>query len=226
MSSVGGFDDTGERTRRIPRPLDPIEVRILGCLLEKQQTTPEYYPLTLNALVAACNQKSNREPAMEIAERDVAAALDRLQDLKFVWRVVGGRAVRFEHNLDRRWAFTKPEKSLVTLLLLRGAQTLGELRGRSDRMYNFETVEEVENTLREMSESTEPLVAELPRRSGQKESRWTHLVSGAPVDVPETTHETRTSGGGESLVARIERLEGVVQRLSEELESLKRSLGS
>src|SRR3954451_8493528 len=137
FSSVTTFDS--ERKPRVlpARELDPIELRILGSLMEKQLSTPEYYPLTLNALVAACNQKSNREPVMELGESEVQRALDRLQDEKLVWRVVGGRAVRFDHNLDTVWHLKRTEKALLTLLFLRGPQTTGELRGRSDRLQTF-----------------------------------------------------------------------------------------
>src|SRR3954465_8282760 len=150
----------GERKpRRLPaRELDPIEIRILGSLMEKQLSTPEYYPLTLNALLAAANQKSNREPVLELSESDVQRALDRLQDEKLAWRVMGGRAVRFDHNLDKVWHLKAAEKAILTLLFLRGPQTPGELRGRSDRLHKFESVSEVEETLRDMSQHSEPLV--------------------------------------------------------------------
>ena len=120
VSSVTNLD--GERKpRKLPaRELDAIELRVLGCLMEKQLATPEYYPLTLNALVAACNQKSNREPVMELAESDVQRALDRLQDEKLVWKVLGGRAVRWDHNLDKAWQLDHPTKAIVTLLFGRG----------------------------------------------------------------------------------------------------------
>src|SRR5476651_1158286 len=119
------------------RPLDPAEIRILGSLLEKQLNTPEYYPLTLNALVAACNQKSNRDPVMELGDGEVESALMRLQDEKLVWRVLGGRSVRFDHNLPSMWHIDPADRALLTLLFLRGPQTPGELRGRSDRLYAF-----------------------------------------------------------------------------------------
>src|SRR5947199_4179154 len=122
VSSVTNLD--GERKpRKLPaRELDATELRVLGSLMEKQLATPEYYPLTVNALVAACNQKSNREPVMELSDVDVQRALDRLQDEKLVWRVLGGRAVRYDHNLDTLWHLNRREKAVLTLLLLRGAQ--------------------------------------------------------------------------------------------------------
>src|ERR1700736_1734132 len=172
-------DLDGERKpRKLPdRELDAIEVRILGSLAEKQMSTPEYYPLTLNALVAACNQKSNREPVMELSEDDVQRALDRLQEEKLVWKVMGGRAVRWEHNLDTNLQLDRPAKAALTLLFLRGAQTPGELRGRSDRLHSFESIDEVEGTLQRL----DPMVRELPRRPGQKETRWYHTLGGAPA---------------------------------------------
>src|SRR5258707_1120891 len=163
------------------RELDPLEIRILGCLMEKQLATPEYYPLTLNALVTACNQKSNREPVMEVGESDIQRALDRLQDEKLVWKVLGGRATRWDHNLDLTWHLDRPAKAILALLFLRGAQTPGELRGRSDRLHGFETIDDVESTLQRLGHGDDALLRELPRRSGQKETRWMHRLGGAYV---------------------------------------------
>jgi uncharacterized protein YceH (UPF0502 family) len=224
MTFIPTLDTDSKHRPRIPRTLDPIEIRILGSLIEKQLSTPEYYPLTLNALLAACNQKSNREPVMELSEAEVARALDRLQDEKLIWRVMGGRAVRFDHNLDSVWHLNRREKALLALLFLRGPQTSGEMRGRSDRLQSFDTVAEVEETLRDMSAHSEPLVKVLPRRPGQKEERWAHLVGGAIVesapDVSET-HEVR----GEPLAVRVQRLEEQVAMLTSALSDLKTKLG-
>jgi uncharacterized protein YceH (UPF0502 family) len=225
MSYVAPLDDSKQRPR-LPRTLDPVEVRILGSLMEKQLATPEYYPLTLNALVAACNQKSNREPVMELGEADIERALNRLQDEKLVWRVMGGRAVRFDHNLDALWHINRREKAVLTLLFLRGAQTAGELRGRSDRLHTFDSVAEVERLLRDMAVQSEPLVRDLPRRPGQKEERWVHTVGGAVADVaPVTGEESAPRATGEPLSARVQRLEETVAALAEELRSLKAKLG-
>jgi hypothetical protein len=161
---------------RLPRPLDPVECRVLGALLEKEQTTPEYYPLTVNALVAACNQKTNREPVTELTEGEVTAALERLRKNVLVWSSEGARTERWRHALDRRWRLTPATKALVTLLLLRGPQTPGELRGRSERMRRFATPAEVEAALAELAAGREPLARELPRAPGQKENRWTHVA--------------------------------------------------
>lgn len=227
MTFIPTLDTDSKHRPRVPRTLDPIEVRILGSLMEKQLSTPEYYPLTLNALVAACNQKSNREPVLELSEQEIARALDRLQDEKLVWRVMGGRAVRFDHNLDNVWHLNRREKALMTLLFLRGPQTAGELRGRSDRLHSFETVAEVEETLRDMSAHSEPLVRELPRRPGQKEERWAHTTGGAIVETAESapvaseSHESR----GEPLSVRVQRLEDQVATLTSALNELKAKLG-
>src|SRR6266852_4933745 len=219
MTYVPPFDATANARPRLPRDLDPVEVRILGCLMEKQLSTPEYYPLTLNALVAACNQKSNREPVLELGEDEVQRALDRLQDEKLVWKVVGGRAVRYDHNLDANLQLDRPAKAILTLLFLRGAQTPGELRGRSDRLSGFESIGEVEETLQRMA----PLVREIARRSGQKESRWMHTLSGAPTTSPAAAEVGGAST--EPLATRVERLEEQVAALTDELRAFKAKLG-
>lgn len=226
MTFIPTLDTSGKQRPRIPRTLDPIEIRVLGSLMEKQLATPEYYPLTANALVAACNQKSNREPVLELSEAEIQRALDRLQDEKLVWRVLGGRAVRFDHNLDNVWHLNRREKALLTLLFLRGPQTSGELRGRSDRLQTFETVAEVEEVLRDMSTHSEPLVRVLPRRPGQKEERWAHLVGGAIVEAPvESVESSASEVRGEPLSARVTRLEEQVAALTSALNELKAKLG-
>jgi uncharacterized protein YceH (UPF0502 family) len=213
-------DLDGERKpRKLPdRELDATEVRILGSLAEKQMATPEYYPLTLNALIAACNQKSNREPVMELTEGEVQSALDRLQSEKLVWRVMGGRVVRWEHNLDATLQVDRQSKAILTLLFLRGAQTPGELRGRSERLYSFESIAEVEETLQRM----EPMVREIDRRPGQKESRFAQVLSVAPALLPATAE---TGVSTESVSSRLQRLEEQVAALIEELHAFKAKLG-
>jgi len=223
MTYIPDLDAKPQRPR-IPRTLDAVELRVLGSLMEKQLATPEYYPLTLNALVAAANQKSNREPVMELGEDEIQRALDRLQDEKLVWKVMGGRAVRFDHNLDTVWHLNRSEKALITLLFLRGPQTAGELRGRSDRLQQFESVAVVEQLLREMAAHSEPLVQRLARRSGQKEERWAHTVGGeiaepAPVEAPVA------AVGGEPLSTRVANLEERIVTLERILAELKEKLG-
>ena len=216
----------GERKpRRLPaRELDPLEIRILGCLMEKQLATPEYYPLTLNALVAACNQKSNREPVMEVGERDIQRSLDRLQDEKLVWKVLGGRATRWDHNLDLTWHLDRPAKAILALLFLRGAQTPGELRGRSDRLHGFETIDDVEAMLQRLGHGDDALLRELPRRSGQKETRWIHRLGGAYVE-PAVQADDEPAVSGAPLSVRVQRLEDQVATLMTELHELKAKLG-
>ena len=227
MTFIPTLDTDSRHRPRIPRTLDPVEIRILGSLMEKQLSTPEYYPLTLNALVAAANQKSNREPVMELDEAEIQRALDRLQDEKMVWRVMGGRAVRFDHNLDAVWHLKRPEKALLTLLFLRGPQTAGEMRGRSDRLHSFESVAEAEDALRDMAAHSEPLVRQLPRRPGQKEERWAHTVGGAITEsaAPTTAPEPAEVRTGEPLSARVSRLEEQVANLAVALAELKQKLG-
>src|SRR5947208_1313128 len=220
---VAPLDDSQKRPR-LPRTLDATEVRILGSLMEKQLSTPEYYPLTLNALIAACNQKSNREPVMEVGESEVQRALDRLQDEKLVWKVLGGRATRWDHNLDATWHLDRPAKAVIALLFLRGPQTAGELRGRSDRLHSFEAIDDVEATLQRLGSAGDAIVRELPRRPGQKEARWTHILGGAVIDAP-TVEDDVPAAAGEPLSVRVQRLESQVATLMTELRELKAKLG-
>ena len=207
---------------RLPRPLDEIEVRVLGCLLEKQQTTPEYYPLTVNAMIAACNQKSNREPVLELTESQVRSALQSLRNEVLVWPVDGARVERWEHNLDRAWELDASSKAVITVLLLRGPQTPGELRGRTDRMHAFRTPGEVETTLRGLTTGPEPLVIELPRQPGHKENRWMHLATGMPdlAAMAPARDLGHAAAHTEALADRVARLESEITRLSEDLTAL------
>lgn len=215
---------------RVPRMLDAVEIRVLGSLLEKEQTNPETCPLTVNAVLAASNQKTNREPVLELTEDQVVTALDRLRADVLVWRTEGARSERWQQSVSRRWALSPAAKSLLTLLLLRGAQTPGELRTRSGRMHAFASVEETEAALRTLAREEEPLVRELPRRPGQKESRWIHLI-GAVEDVereremPEAPVVAAASTGYSALAARVEELEGRVARLANRLSSVMEQLG-
>jgi uncharacterized protein len=214
---------------RIPRKLDPAEIRVLGSLLEKEQTTPEAYPLTVNSLLLACNQKTNREPVMDLTEGQVIEALERLRQEVLVWRTEGARSEKWQQSVVRRWGLDRAGKALMTLLLLRGAQTPGELRTRSERMHPFASVEEVEEALQRMASMDEPLVIELPRRTGQKEIRWTHLVG--DVAEPTAPAAVRTARFTEpelpagplpgALSARIAKLEEIVAKLAEDVELLK-----
>ena len=153
---------------RIPRKLDPVEVRVLGSLLEKEQTNPETVPMTVNALIAACNQKTNREPVMQLSEDQVVTALDWMRQEVLVWRSEGARTERWQQSVVRRWGLDRAGKALVTLLFLRGAQTAGELRTRSERLHPFATLEETESALRRLAAEDEPLVVELRGAPGRR----------------------------------------------------------
>ena len=213
----------------LPRVLDAVEIRVLGCLLEKQQLTPEYYPLTINALVAACNQRSSREPVMDLSESEVAAALDRLAGHVLVWKSAGARSERWLHNLDRRLELDPAAKAILTLLFLRGAQTPGELRGRAERMHTFATPGEVEDLLRRLAAGAEPIVVELARQPGRKETRWAHLAGGQPeMPAAPAFAEFPAAGPARSteLAERLERLEARVEQLSASLSALLSRLGA
>lgn len=199
---------------KIPRPLDQAEARILGALLEKEQTTPELYPLTVNSLIQACNQKTAREPVMEMSEGAVHGTLRQLLQDEFVLRAEGARVTRWRHSLDLRWQLNPARKAVMTLLLLRGAQTPGELRSRSDRLYGFNTIAELEDTLLSLAALPEPLVRESGKGPGQKEARWTHLLSGQPREETETPAVRRYAADeDEELVPRVADLNRRVREL-------------
>jgi hypothetical protein len=211
---------------RLPRFLDPAEIRVLGSLLEKQLATPEYYPLTVKSLTAACNQRSNRDPVVDMSERDVLLALESLRHEVLVWKVTTGRAERWEQNVDERLGLHRDTKALLSLLLLRGPQTPGELRSRSDRLHPFESLAAVEAALGRMAEGPDPIAAELPRRPGQKEARWVHLLAPLPADEASTDDATAApSQGAEPVSSRVDRLETRIEELAAELSELKRKLG-
>jgi uncharacterized protein YceH (UPF0502 family) len=198
---------------RLPRELDPVEIRVLGCLLEKEQTTPDVYPLSVNALVGACNQKSNRDPVMTLSESDVEATLDRLHAEVMVWPVDGARTRKWRHSLDRMWDLTPQTRAVMAVLLLRGPQTAGEIRSRTERMHRFGSTSEVEAALAGLATGDQPLTVHLARLPGQKEARWNHLVGGRP-STPATVFEPAPSpAGGISLSQRVDDLEARVERL-------------
>jgi hypothetical protein len=206
--------------------LDPTEARVLGALIEKEITTPEYYPLSLNALVNACNQKSSRDPVLQLDESSVREALNRLEVLNFAGSVHDSRVVKFEHHARQRLDLRRPEIAVLCLLLLRGPQTAGELRNRVDRLYNFEDTAAVQTTLERMSRPvTEPetkprpaLVTQLSRRPGEKESRYAHLLSGEPA-APATTTEA-PSASSHIPTEKIERMEAELSDLRTTVETV------
>jgi uncharacterized protein YceH (UPF0502 family) len=160
--------------------LTDTEVRVLGALIEKEITTPDYYPLSRNALVAACNQSSNRNPVVHFDEGSVAQALDSLRDRKLIHQVdkSESRVTKYRHVLYEAMNLGRPAIGVMCVLMLRGPQTVGEIRTRSNRLYDFSSLEEVETTLNSLMSGEPPLVARLPRQSGQKEVRYAHLLSG------------------------------------------------
>lgn len=209
----------------VERPLDPIEIRVLGVLLEKQLTTPDAYPLTLNALVTGCSQKTNREPVMELGPDAVGEALDRLRALQLVFELnTVGRVPHYDHRLDGRWGLTRETRALMALLMLRGPQTVGELRSRSSRLYPFESAAAIEAELRYLAAGEEALVRELEKRPGQKERRWTHLVGDTVVEESGPGESTATPVS-KSIDERMERLESAIEELRSELQSLRDALG-
>lgn len=200
--------------------LSLIETRVLGVLAEKQRTVPDSYPLTLNALVAGCNQKTSRNPLMEATDTDVQAALDSLKGYSLVMETSGGRVSRYEHNIERVLRVPSQSAILLTVLMLRGPQTAGELRIACERMHNFADISSVEAFLDELAaRPAGALVAKMPRLPGARESRWAHLLAGEP---PESTPETRTaSGPQDASLGEMAALKLNVARLEAEVAALK-----
>jgi len=200
-------------------PLHPVEIRVLGSLLEKEVTTPEYYPLTLNALVNACNQKSSRDPVVNYEEEVVQQALALLRHKGLAVRISGAghRVEKYGHSLGERLNLGRRESAVLCVLMLRGPQTAGELRGRTERMYEFTEIADVEHCLESLAQRTpEPLVASMPR------GRWCHLLGGVPDPAQEVV-ESRTQGSAASgLEQRVTELEREVAELKQTLESFRR----
>jgi uncharacterized protein YceH (UPF0502 family) len=207
-------------------PLSNIAVRVLGCLIEKELSTPEYYPLTLNALVNACNQKSNRDPVLTLGDAEVAGALDTLRKMQLaLLSAEGGRSPKYRHILVERLRLNPAELSLLAELLLRGPQTAGELRSRSERMHRFSELATVEETLMELMERTPPLAVLLPRMPGRKEQRYMHTFSGSadPADG-ECEPQTDSRNGALAGSDRIANLEKEVSSLRSEVAELRRAV--
>ena len=198
--------------------LNAVEARILGALIEKDITTPDYYPLSLNALVNACNQRSNREPVMELTEDAVRDALHSLQDKRFAGPASGAdsRVAKYEHRFQEVLNLNRRETAVLCVLLLRGPQTPGELRGRTERLHRFEDLDEVQATLQRLIEHDPPLAAMLPRQPGTKESRYAHLLSG-DVESYQPSPPAAPPYDGDRL-ARLEDEVGDLRRKIGELE--------
>ena len=228
-------DDISSPAQPTPEPLDAVQVRVLGCLIEKEHTTPDYYPLTLNGLITACNQSTNRDPVVSYDERTVMEALESLKVRQFVFQVTmaGARVQKFKHNLERKipW-LEKPEIALLTTLLLRGAQTVGELRQRCERIQIFPDLFAVEDSLKKLmsNEHGEPLAVCFPPGPGRKSALYMHTLSGVP-DAPSTA---ATGPLPISITARPAtmdedwktKIEAELAALRAEVESLKAQLGA
>ena len=206
--------------------LTDIEARVLGSLIEKQVTTPEYYPLTLNALTLACNQKNNRYPVTAYSEQQVADALESLREknLAYVFYGSTSRVPKYKHVMPEVMHLNHAEVALMCVLLLRGAQTLGELRGNASRLHEFASLEEVEQTLEALiSRDTEPLVARLPRQPGQKEGRFAHLLSGEiDIDAAAPAMPIAAAPRRSSLEQKVDELAAEVERLKQQFEEFKK----
>jgi uncharacterized protein len=218
---------------RMPLLLDANEARVLGALIEKEITTPEYYPLSINALVNACNQKSSREPVMQLDEITVRRALSHLEELMLVRQIYDSRVPKFEHQARSRLDLRRPEIAVLTLLMLRGPQTPGELRNRSDRLHTFDDIGAVQSTLERLTrppgeedsaqrKEQGPLVVLLARQPGEKEARYAHTLSGAPEPVKrEAMAGTAVTTAPPAIDnSRIAELEGEVEALRLQVESL------
>jgi uncharacterized protein len=202
--------------------LTAAEVRVLGALIEKGITTPEYYPLSLNALVNACNQKSSRDPVMELSEADVRSALFELEKIGLVRVLADSRVSKFEHLAYGKLAPSRPETTVLGLLLLRGPQTPAELRARAERMYTFDDASAVTAVLERLASREEPLVVQLGRQPGARESRWMHLLSGEVEGVAAQGASAIAPTEGDSAVReRVAELERLVRALEERVSALE-----
>ena len=215
--------------------LTTVEARVLGALIEKEITTPEYYPLSLNALTNACNQKSNRDPAMQLEEHEVRRALNDLESQSLVRSVGDSRVTKYEHRLQDAFNFYRPEIAVICELLLRGPQTPGELRTRASRMHPFEDLESVHSALQRLTKRDPPMVTVLPRQPSRKESRYAHLLgdwSPAEPAVAEAAesdlgaHAAPVSASVPSRADQLTALTEEVARLREELADLQRQFAA
>ena len=210
---------------------DAVEIRVVACLVEKQRTTPDQYPLTLNSLRLACNQSTNRDPVVDYDEGTIRSALDRLGRRKWTtmasWSTA--RSVKYKHVLDQALGLEPGQLSLLAVLMLRGPQTPGELRARTERMYRFDSGEELDRTLRELIERE--LAAPLPRRPGERGQRYTHLLASGeeePEAAPaaEPVSEPPAAGHDDGLGERVGRLEAELEAVRAELRALREELGA
>jgi len=207
--------------------LSLLETRVLGVLCEKQHTVPDTYPLSLNALVAGCNQKTSRHPIMEASEAEVQAAIDTLKGPALVIESSGGRVTRYAHNTEKVLRLPAQSVALLTVLMLRGPQTAGELRINSERLHRFADISAVEAFLQELAERPDgALVTELPRQPGSRENRWAHLLSGTPdIEAIPAAHAAVFEPGDTVSIGEIAALKAHVARLETEIDALKGLVG-
>ena len=204
--------------------LTEIEVRVVGALIEKQLTTPEYYPLTLNALIAACNQKTNRDPVVSYTEAEIQNTLDVLREeknLAYVFYGSTSRVPKYKHILPQRFELDEPETAVMCVLMLRGAQTIGELRERTGRLYEFSGLGEVQETLDGLVKKDEPLIIRLERQVGQKDARYAHLLSGEPSAASFVSKTISANPEAEN--ERVEKLENELENLRSEFNLFRQS---
>jgi hypothetical protein len=205
--------------------LDAPELRVLGVLMEKSKTTPDYYPMTVNSLIAACNQKTSRKPVVNYDEETVVLALNTLKRRGLVSTATGGsdRSVKYKHDFGIVFPVVPSEVAIICLLILRGPQTPGELNTNSGRLYEFESIEDVQAALEKLSEEETPFVIQLPRRAGQKEVRYAHLLAGAP-DLTEDLNDEQPVRSSSELEARVSKLEQDLATLKEAFDNLMKEL--
>jgi uncharacterized protein YceH (UPF0502 family) len=205
--------------------LSLLETRVLGVLVEKQHTVPDTYPLSLNALVAGCNQKSSREPVLNATEAEVQSAVDQLKGLSLVMEGSGNRVTRYEHTVDRVLHVPPQSVAILATLMLRGPQTPGELRINCERLYKFSDISSVEVFLNELKDrAASALVLELPRRPGSRENRWAHLLCGAPEMEATAVASVPAAAGSDVTVGEVAALKANVARLENEVAEIKATL--
>ena len=206
--------------------MDAVELRVLGSLMEKSKTTPDYYPMTLNSLTLACNQKTSRKPVVNYDEDLVATTLNTLKKRGLISTATGGsiRSVKYKHNFAIVYPVLPAEVAIICLLMLRGPQTPGELNTNSGRMYEFESIEEVQQMLERLSSPELPFVVELPKRPGQKEARYAHLLSGTPEFTDDDFADDAPASNRGALEARVTKLEAELAELREAFDNLMKEL--
>lgn len=206
--------------------LNAEELRVLGVLMEKSKTTPEYYPMTINAITAACNQKTSRKPVVQYDEQTVILALDTLKRKSLISTATGGssRSIKYKHNFAIVFPVTPQEVAIICLLVLRGAQTPGELNTNSGRLYEFESLEDVQSVLERLSDPEMPYVLQLPKRAGQKEMRYVHLLSGTPDLTQDDSIDDNYSRPASDLEQRLAKVEEELAIMKADFDKLMKEL--